>query len=106
LLLDYPQDAVAIPGSGDAMSVKERITVLTSASLFANGAPNDQDDRVRFTLIAVDGIPAGPLFAVRFDCLGSPPAARAFTCTLSDAVAADGVTPVPAAACTLHVRSE
>jgi hypothetical protein len=106
LLLDYPQNAVDLPGSGDDVTVKQRITVLTSASLFANGEPNDQDDRLRFTLISVDGIPAGPLFAVRFDCLGSPPAARAFTCTVSDAVAADGVTPVPDAACTLHLRSE
>ena len=106
LLLDYPHDAVDLPGSGDDASVKERITVLTSASLFANGEPNDQDDRLRFTLISVDGIPAGPLFAVRFDCLGTPPAARAFSCTVSDAVAADGVTPVPDATCTLHVRSE
>ncbi len=106
LLLDYPQDAVTIPGSGDATTVKERITVLTSAALFGNGEPNDQDDRVRFTLIAVDGLPAGPLFAVRFDCLGAPPAARTFTCTVTDAVAADGVTPVTDATCTLHVRSE
>ncbi|HEY2385319.1 MAG TPA: hypothetical protein VGK30_00040 [Candidatus Binatia bacterium] len=106
LLLDYPQDTVDLPGSGDAVSVKERITVLTSASLFANGEPNDQDDRLRFTLISVDGIPAGPLFAVRFDCLGTPPAARAFSCTVSDAVAADGVTPVSDATCSLHVRSE
>ena len=80
--------------------------MLTSAALFANGSPNDQDDRLRFTLIAVDGIPAGPLFVVRFDCLGATPPVQAFTCTLSDAVAADGVTPVPNATCTLHVRSE
>ncbi|MBI3768509.1 MAG: hypothetical protein HY271_08435 [Deltaproteobacteria bacterium] len=106
LILDYPVDAVNIPGSGDASTVTARISMLTSAQLFGNGAPNDEDNRVRFTLIAVDGIDTGPLLSVRFDCLGAPPAVRDFTCTLDDAVALDGVTSVRSATCTLHVRSE
>lgn len=106
VVLDYPEDAVAIPGSGDAPAVTARIRVLTDARLFGNGAPNDQDDRLRFTLVALDGVGAGPLLEVRFDCLGARPAARAFQCTVTDAVALDGVTPVPEAACTLHIRSE
>ncbi len=106
LILAYPVDAVNIPGSGDASTVTARISVLTSAQLFGNGAPNDEDDRVRFTLIAVDGIDAGPLLSVRFDCLGASPAVRDFTCALDDAVALDGVTGIAAATCTLHVRSE
>jgi len=100
LTLTYPT-AVSLPGSGDAAAA--RVTILTTASLFGAGLPNDQEDRVRFSVLAPDGVGSGNLLAVAFDCLGSAPTATAFGCALVDAVAADGITPVVGGSCDVDV---
>jgi cysteine-rich repeat protein len=104
LVVDYPETAVAIPGSGNAASVRARVAVLTSTPLFSGGAPNDQDDRILFTLFASEGLASGPLLAVTFDCLGTPPLPAAFTCGVSEA-STPGLTPIVGASCTLTVES-
>jgi hypothetical protein len=102
LTLTYPA-SVALPGSGDAAS--ERVTILTPSSLTGSGSPNDHDDHVDFVLIALDGVGAGPLLAVRFDCLGAAPKATSFGCALADVVTPENV-PVSGAPCTVEVVSE
>lgn len=102
--LAYPAEAVTLPGSGDAAA--DRVTILTATSLVANGSPNDLDDRVRFSLVAGEGLGSGPLLRVRFDCLGAAPSASAFACTLADVYGADGLTPIDGATCAVTVASE
>ncbi|MCC6764571.1 MAG: hypothetical protein IT293_07900 [Deltaproteobacteria bacterium] len=102
--LAYAAEAVVLPGSGDAAA--ERVTILTAASLLANGAPNDLDDRLRFTLVAGDGLEGGALLRVRFDCLGPAPSAGAFACTLADVTGTDGLTEIDGATCGVAVATE
>ncbi len=104
MVLTYPAQAVTLPGSGDAAA--ERVTILTTASLLENGSPNDHDDRVEFALVTLDGLGAGPLLAVRFDCLGAAPSASRFGCTLDGVVGPDGATRIDGATCTVTVASE
>jgi len=103
LELAYP-NVVTLPGSGDA--AVERVTVAQPGALLGDGQPNDLDDRVVFTLVALDGVEDGALLAVRFDCLAPAPSAGAFTCTLSRAKGIDGVTPVDGATCAVTITSE
>lgn len=104
LELAYPTGAVTLPGSGDAAG--ERLTILTTTALAANGSPNDRDDRLQMLLVAADGLGAGPLARVRFDCLGAAPSAGAFTCALTDVFGTDGLTEIDGATCTVTVASE
>lgn len=113
LLLDYPPDRVRLPSIGGGTDVRARVTDLTSGNLFDKGEPNNQDsnsdheaDRLRLTLIATSGV-SGTILRVDFDrCDGaSPTAAADYSCTVEpgSAVAPDGVTPIPAAACHVGV---
>ncbi len=104
LTLDYPEGLVTLPGSGDAAAA--RVTILTGGSLVNDGSPNDRDDDVTFTLISSEGVGAGELLSVRFDCLAGAPTAAQFGCTVADATAPDGLTPVAGAGCTATVTSE
>ena len=104
LRLTYPTAVVTIPGINDA--VTERITVLTTASLFEEGAFNDDDRQVIFNIVTLDGVESGPLFAVRFDCLAAAPPASAFECELDTVVTIDGSTPIAGATCTVDVAAE
>ena len=104
LVLGYPAAVVALPGSGEAAA--DRVTILAATSLVGNGSPNDLDDRLQLTLVAGDGLTAGALARVRFDCLGAAPAASAFTCTLADVFATDGLTAIDGATCTVAVAAE
>ena len=104
LVLAYPSAAVTLPGSGDAAA--ERVTILTTTALLGNGAPNDRDDRLQMLLVATDGLGAGALARVRFDCLGAAPSQGAFTCSLTDVFGTDGLTEIDGATCTVAVASE
>lgn len=104
LTLAYPASAVTLPGSGDAAA--ERVTILTGASLFNDGSPNDRESDVTFALIATEGLDDGDLLRVRFDCLGAAPTAAQFGCTLADVFAPDGLTPVAGATCSVAVAAE
>jgi hypothetical protein len=99
VVVDYPQ-AASIPGVGEEAAA--RVTLLTQTPLFGNGQPNDlDDDRVQFSLVAPDGLGDGALLSIDFDCVGVPPDAALFSCTVADTFATDGVTPVTGARCTL-----
>jgi hypothetical protein len=104
LVLAYPPSAVDLPGTGDAAA--ERVTIVTTTALVGNGSPNDHDDRVEFSLVALDGLDDGTLLTVRFDCLGPAPVAAAFGCALTDVYGTDGSTPVDGATCSITVASE
>jgi hypothetical protein len=104
LTLAYPANAVSLLGTGDEAAA--RVTILTSASLFQGGSPNDRDTDVTFALIATDGLDDGDLLRVRFDCLGAAPAASQFGCTLADVFAPDGLTEVSGATCSVAVAAE
>ena len=103
MTLGYPATVVTLPGSGDAAA--ERVTALNPA-LLSDGRPNDQEDRVLFSLVAFDGVGSGALLSVRFDCLGAAPGASAFACALTDVTATDGFTPIAGATCTVAITSE
>ncbi len=107
LLLDYPPQLVRLPSLGGGTDVRARVTDLTSGGLFDKGAPNNQDsngdgeaDRLRFTLVATDGV-SGAILRVQFDrCDGAATTtASDYACSLSAAVATDGLTPIADAAC-------
>jgi len=113
LLLDYPPDRVRLPSIGGGSDVRARVTDLTGGSLFDKGEPNNQDsnaddeaDRLRLTLIATSGV-SGAVLRVAFDrCDGAAAtAAGDYTCTVEagTAVAPDGVTKIPTAACHVGV---
>ena len=108
LLLDYPPAEVRLPSLGGGTDVRARVTDLTAGGLFDKGAPNNQDsnndgeaDRVRFTLVAPDGV-NGAILRVDFDrCDGAATTVAAnYTCLVAGTVVAvDGVTPIAGAAC-------
>ncbi len=104
LELAYPAGAVALPGRGEAAA--ERVTITTATELFGDGSPNGYDDRVRFTLVALDGLGAGPLLRLRFDCLGPAPDVAAFACALADVRATDGLAAIAGATCAVTVAAE
>jgi hypothetical protein len=104
LTLAYPTSVVSLPGSGDAAAA--RVTILTSASLFNAGEPNDRDTDVTFALVATDGLDDGDLLRVRFDCLGAAPSASQFGCMLADVFAPDALTKVSGATCRVTVVAE
>ncbi len=105
LVLDYPEGSSDIPGSGADPSVRNRVDVLTSASLFSGGSPNDEDDQIVFALFSTDGVETGSLLAVTFDCLGAPPSPAAFTCAIEDASTL-GLAPIAGVTCSLEVVNE
>jgi hypothetical protein len=101
LTLDYPESAVSLPGSGaDAAA---RVTAI--APLFGDGRPNDKDDRLLVSVVALEGV-GSDLLSARFDCLGTPPSASTFACTLEKVVGTDGSTPVAGAQCNVRVTTE
>jgi hypothetical protein len=104
LTLGYAASTVTLPGNGEAAA--ERVTLAQPGSLFGDGQPNDLDDRVVFSLLAIDGVDDGELLTVRFDCLGAAPTAAAFSCALSKVKATDGVTAISGASCAVAVETE
>jgi hypothetical protein len=111
LRLAYLPDRVRLPGVQDDAAVRARVEDLTGGELFGKGSPNNQDgdgdrepDRVRFTVVAPDGV-SGAILRVTFDrCAGADPtAATDFACTfLRAAKDVDGEN-IPAVACVLSV---
>ena len=104
LILGYPATVVTLPGTGEAAA--ERVIFENPNAVLGGGRPNDREDRVELSLVSIDGLDDGPLFTVRFDCLGAAPGAPAFDCALSDVFATDGLTPISGATCTVDVTSE
>jgi hypothetical protein len=100
--LDYPEDAVAIPGHVDDTDVKTRVTDMPSGVL---GVPNDEDDALVVALVSTTPLPAGPVFTVALDaCRGARPAAAdRFRCAVEQASNENGEL-VDGARCTITLR--
>ena len=110
LVLDYDPHLVRLPGAGDDAAVLTRVVDLTAGHVLNKGAPNNQDsnadrepDRVRFTLVAIQGV-TGDILKVVFDRCSAArlTVAGDYTCAVSGAVGTDAVTPVPTT-CTLAI---
>ena len=104
LTLGYAASAVTLPGTED--DAADRVTLTHPGSVVGAEQPRDFDDRVVFSLIALDGVDDGNLLTVRFDCLGAAPTAAAFSCALADVKATDGVTAITGASCAVTVTTE
>lgn len=100
--LDYPEDAVAIPGHVDDADVKARVTDMPNGVL---GVPNDEDDALVVALVSTSALPKGPVFTVALDaCRGAKPAGpEGFRCTVEQASNEEGQL-VDGARCTVTLR--
>ena len=71
VLLGYQSDLLSIPGTGNALSVRQRITYPAPAPF--PQAPNDLDYAVRLVIGRSAGFNDGLLATVKFDqCQGAP----------------------------------
>lgn len=113
MTLDYDSERLRLDGAADDDSVRAAVTDLTAGALLGKGQPNNQDtdadltpDRVRFGLVAQNGV-AGAILRIGFGvCAGAPAIAAAdFTCDLVKPVGTDGKTNLPAAMCTVGVEN-
>ncbi len=90
---------LSIPGSGNVLSVRQRVTNLAGSG--SSVSPNDMDTNgnavddlldVQARASATGSIDPGPVFRVRFDCpAGNVVPASALACTRADATALDGL---------------
>jgi hypothetical protein len=98
LTLNYPPP-LAIPGTGNVLSVRQRMTNLAGGG--SQLTPNDGDsngdtvdDRLNATsrASATGSIQPGNVFRARFDCpQGTPVTPGSLTCTHSQAAGLDGL---------------
>jgi hypothetical protein len=111
MVLGYDPERVRMDGGGDDPAVRDAVTDRTAGALFGKGLPNNQDadgdatpDRVRFGLVAKDGV-VGAILQIAFGvCSGAPaPAVDDFACTLTKPVGTDGLTDLVGASCTVAV---
>lgn len=114
MVLAYDPETLRMDGGGDAQAVRDAVTDLTAGALLGKGLPNNQDsdgdatpDRLRFGLVATNGV-AGAILKIAFGvCSGAPaPVAGDLACTLTKPVATDGVTDLPNAVCTVGVANQ
>lgn len=91
--LDYPVDAVSMPGSGNDASVFERVMDITGVSGFFDVSDNDSnsdsvDDRLRSSVVVVGAtISPGGFEVAQFDCEpgATLPDAAEFICSVDAA---------------------
>jgi len=84
VLVDYPEAQVTIPGSGNAVSVRQSILDVPQGAI---SSPNDLDDALREGIASSAALAPGRLFTIQFeDCQGAtPPGTGDFSCTVEDA---------------------
>lgn len=84
--LGYDRAQVAIPGSRDDVSVKERFGGFPTGAI---SAINDMDEQTRVVVASSTPLPAGEtLFTATFDvCAGASPSVATYTCAVSSCVA-------------------
>jgi hypothetical protein len=89
-LLGYRSDRVSVPGSGNVLSVRQRVVV--PPPLPNTIAINDLDYAVRVVIGRTAGLTAGLLYTVNFDtCQGAAAvAAQDFACTMEACAGAGG----------------
>jgi hypothetical protein len=98
-LVGYRSDRVGIPGSGSAVSVRQRVTF--PAPLPNVISINDLDYAVRVVVGRTAGLSEGLLYSVNFDtCEGAPAVTAAdFACTMEACAGAGG--PIDGCLCTV-----
>jgi hypothetical protein len=98
-LLGYRSNRVSIPGTGNATSVRQRLTY--PAPLPNTASFNDLDYAIRVIVGRTAGLTNGLLYSVKFDtCQGAPAVTAAnFGCTMEACAGAGG----PIAGCTCTV---
>jgi len=87
LFIEYPEGAVALPGSGNDAAVQARV-LSTSFGV----TPNDFDYALRVVLVdpTFAGVADGTALTIEIDpCQGPPPSPGAFSCTVLDAADVD-----------------
>jgi cysteine-rich repeat protein len=84
ILVDYPEGAVSIPGSGNDASVISSITHVPFGRI---SSPNDLDYALVEGIVGSSGITPGRLFTITFqDCDGATaPVPANFSCVVTDA---------------------
>jgi hypothetical protein len=99
VLLGYQSDLVSIPGTGNATSVRQRITY--PPPLPNVQSPSDLDYALRLVVGRTAGLQNGLLATVKFDqCVGAPAAAPTdFGCTVEACAGSGG--PIADCACTV-----
>ena len=109
--LDY-STAVSIPGSGNVLSVRQRITNLGGAQW--TPAPNDRDTnangvddqlQVRVTASTTGSVQPTSIFRARYDCAGGAGTviqASSIPCILTEATGLDGLPFPPELASQIH----
>lgn len=99
MLLGYQSDLVSIPGSGNALSVRQRITYPAPPP--SPQSPNDLDYALRMVIGRTAGFPNGLIASVRFDrCQGAPaPIPADFACTVEACAGPGG--PITGCTCTV-----
>ncbi len=95
VLLDYPEDRVVIPGTGNDTSVTNSITHVPFSRI---SSPNDLDYALIEAVAGASALTPGRIFTVTFDdCDGATaPVAGDFTCTVVDTSDTGGNTVDPA----------
>ena len=89
VLVDYPEGQVTIPGSGNALSVKQSILNVPAGAF---SSPDDLDFALRESIASSSVLTPGAIFTIKFeDCQGAtPPTPQDFTCSVVDASDAFG----------------
>jgi hypothetical protein len=102
--LDYPEEAVVLPGRGDDADVKAHVTDMPTGVL---GVPNDEDDALVVALVSTTPLPSGRIFTVAFEaCRGAGAVgADRFRCTVEEASNEQGKL-VSGATCTVTLRHD
>jgi cysteine-rich repeat protein len=103
VLLDYPEGAVSLPGSGGEPTVRERISNVPKDFM---SSPFDLDYALRAVIAMARELPPGELFHASFDrCEGvAPPEAKDFRCTVEQ-VAGPGGKTLPSAGFSCSVKT-
>jgi len=100
VVLDYPEQAVTIPGFQDQPDVKARVADTPAGFL---ASVNDVDDQLIVALVGTTDLPAGRMFTVELDrCKDVRKATvKDFHCTIDQASTDHGVL-VDGAKCTVR----
>lgn len=89
IILDYPEDAVAIPGFENQPDVQARVADVPLTFL---SAANDTDTELIMSIVGMNVLPAATVFTVDFDrCQGTPAVRPAdFRCQVKEASTPSG----------------
>ena len=103
VVLDYPENAVEIPGIQNLPEVKARVADVPPAFL---SAPNDTDTELIMGIAGTTALPKGTIFTAEFDrCKGTSVKATDFHCRIPEASTPQGEL-VDGATCTVEITSD